>query len=816
MTQTNGDFTTARASAPARGPLAFLLDLFSSVWFGITLLVILFIYCSIDGFMLFAYSMLGIDGAPLIRTLPGIELTEFEWFHWWPFNLLCGLIALNLIVVTVRRIPLKTINLGVWMIHTGIIVLIIGSVWYFGTKVEGDAPVFRRQATIRVPGMAEPVGLLIRPGNDLTVGRGTNAYHFSVSQITPEWPILSGDDQGEKAYAVFIDVQTPTQAFTRQLLAGYPQYTEDILTTGQRAKVANATPLVDTDLQISLDFAPTTHFHVVDSQALFIRRLGERDWIERPIKRPVRYYEYIASRDEVWLPGDADIPLRKLDVTIPAVAADDPLRDASVHLTGYLPHAMDRGRWIDDGDQLNPVLSATLTTKNSSPASLELVAFDLRRSTTMNGAVAFRWVQTPEQLESVLASGDSEPAHGPHLLVRIPGTDVKIEHDVNALASSDPSLPFTPVPGSDYSFRVKSMVNDLQIPSGEYAGRTISVAVVEVKSPARSFTRWVADLPEITRDFADQTDPSGHQSTELDDGIEMLFHPGSGANRALMVLAAGPGEIGVHVRLKGSSGTVERHQLKLGQPVALSSGDLTLTVDGLMTHARSERRPDIVPRNQRNKDAKDLLSMAKVEVNDGGVTRSVWLPFNQYAFPNDQFAYPGRMFYDTRQVRLSDGQTYELMFARKRVQLPYPVALDDFELEQHAGGYTGSALQIRDYVSRLRFTDGTGWTEPMKIHVNGPTEFGGYWYFQSQWDPPAPQMSSAGFNYTGLGVGNRNGVHVQLAGCAIAVAGMIYAFYVKPIIKRRRQLAVRAGVPAERANIGSAKRAVRELEGQPV
>jgi len=54
---------------------------------------------------------------------------------------------------------------------------------------------------------------------------------------------------------------------------------------------------------------------------------------------------------------------------------------------------------------------------------------------------------------------------------------------------------------------------------------------------------------------------------------------------------------------------------------------------------------------------------------------------------------------------------------------------------------------------------------------------------------------SAGLNYTVLGVGNRNGVYTQLLGCVIAVAGMIYAFYVKPVIKRRRQEEVLAGLP---------------------
>ncbi|MDA0214498.1 MAG: hypothetical protein O2875_03960, partial [Planctomycetota bacterium] len=78
------------------------------------------------------------------------EMTEFEWFHWWPFDLLIGLIALTLIVTTLRRIPLRVINLGVWTIHTGIIVLIVGSFIYFHAKVEGDAPVARRKIVWKV------------------------------------------------------------------------------------------------------------------------------------------------------------------------------------------------------------------------------------------------------------------------------------------------------------------------------------------------------------------------------------------------------------------------------------------------------------------------------------------------------------------------------------------------------------------------------------------------------------------------------------------------------------------------------------------
>jgi hypothetical protein len=91
------------------------------------------------------------------------------------------------------------------------------------------------------------------------------------------------------------------------------------------------------------------------------------------------------------------------------------------------------------------------------------------------------------------------------------------------------------------------------------------------------------------------------------------------------------------------------------------------------------------------------------------------------------------------------------------------------------------------------------WGDTVDVSVNNPVEHDGLWYFQAQWDPPDSrpregEVMSAGLNYTVLGVGNREGVYTQLLGCCIAVAGMIYAFYVKPMIKRRRQAEVRASL----------------------
>ena len=88
-----------------------LLDLFTTVWLGITTLSLLFIYSSI-----------GSSGVPVsifiweptawvnLREMRGFEMTEFEWFHWWPFKWLIALLCLNMTIVTIRRIPLTLLT----------------------------------------------------------------------------------------------------------------------------------------------------------------------------------------------------------------------------------------------------------------------------------------------------------------------------------------------------------------------------------------------------------------------------------------------------------------------------------------------------------------------------------------------------------------------------------------------------------------------------------------------------------------------------------------------------------------------------------
>jgi hypothetical protein len=244
-------------------------------------------------------------------------------------------------------------------------------------------------------------------------------------------------------------------------------------------------------------------------------------------------------------------------------------------------------------------------------------------------------------------------------------------------------------------------------------------------------------------------------------------------------------------------GVSEPIPLRVGQVLPLDE-QTDLTVTAYAARTVRETRPAIVPPSRRDRDVREGMSMVKVGVPQAAGSRSSWVRFHPYPI-RDAASNLRRYRYVPSTVALADGRSVELILSRARVPLPTPVVLDDFEVAEEVGGFTGRTSSIRNWTSKVRFAEADGsWSAPQPVSVNEPIEHGGYWYFQSQWDPPSgPRFAgdppSAGLNYTVLGVGNRNGVGVQLAGCAIAVVGMLYAFYLKPVIRRRRR---QQGAPA--------------------
>ncbi|HRX85860.1 MAG TPA: hypothetical protein P5572_12655 [Phycisphaerae bacterium] len=765
---------TARGPVPAvrrRSLFTAILDLFSSVWFGIALMVLIFLYMFIASAGLLRPVDWSNPGGPWMRWVvrETFGMTEMEAFDWWPFTALIALFVINMVVVTVRRIRFNVLNFGVWMIHTGIVILALGSVYYFSTKLEGDTLVFRRNIQINVPG-APPARLVAQLGAATEVKGSNGTYQLAVQSIQPNWPLLSGDDKGKTACSVNVSVTSPEGSFIRQMLIGYPQYTEDILPGKGRAIKSLGRKLVDENLALTFGYEPQNYFYLMDSAALYVREVGAKDWIERPIDNLPHFSNNIASRDEIWQPaGDPPITPNPLDLKVPAVSADDPLAGTDVRVTERLHYVESiESRWIPGGEQFNPMLGLVLKGGDSGDEHIQMLAMVPDSSTAKDGMLAFRWAQTPQDVDRLAQEV------GNVLRVSIPDENVDVAlpiEEKEAEARADD--PFKPIPGSTWTYRVGGYSRNLKI--GDKSG--IAVVSVEFQKGDETIKRFVF---EDASQSHDRTADGG--VTAPDPRIQASYRPGPA-----LLFIGGP-STGDLVAVVNDADT--RVPLEMGKAWDVGPG-LSIVPQDMYPNAQLDRRMAVTPKRLQDNNVGAQLSQIKVVISKGAWSLPMWLPYHHYPFPDRQYA-GNRFRYAPRRITLPDGKQIEILFSRKRWPLPAAVTLEDFELLTHVGGFVpGNTTSVRNFISILRSYHDGKWSKPYTASLNEPASDSGMYYFQSTWDPGT-------MAYTGLGVGNRNGVHVQLFGCAVAVLGMIYVFYVKPIIKRRRRAAVWASVAAER------------------
>ncbi len=747
-----------------------LIDLFSSVWLGVVTLVFLFIYCSI-----------GSSGAPIsiaiweptawvnLREMRGFEMTEFEWFHWWPFKWLVAVLCLNMSIVTVRKIKLNILTAGVWTIHWGVIVMVLGCMVYFSQKIEGDVLVSRRAVEIRTAG-GEPISMVVTPSNSVTVGDTS----YTITDINPSWELLSGDDVGKVAYTVTISVQGPDKSFLRQLIAGYPEYTEDIIQSDDpkqpmsRAKNVLGTPLVDESLQISLKYDAKDKFFVTQSGAIYLRELSadgtpRSPWIERPVDNLPRFNDYIAGYDDVWLVENRTPELYPLSIKVQPSLGDPVETDFIVN--SYLRYAYMKSQVAVGGEELFPTAWVTLKKGEEAVQSVELYALDPNSSTADSKLMTFKWVSNEDELANLEQS----------LAPAIKATVGDKLYTLDLVANEE----FQQIENTEYFFKIKSLQNNLNI-----SGVMVSLAIIELRRGDETWERWVFDTPSMNRDVIEGEQHNNSGKTFVDENIKMTYSAGG----PTITIVGGLEDSAYRLLTTINGDTPTSAPLEIGKPFPLTD-EVTITIDRAEPYTISDTRPMIVPQLQRDPSASNRYSMIQVVIPSKEGTVSTWLPYHHYAFESPK-ELVRRFQYKPTTLRLPSGKIIEIMFSRQKENLEVPVALETFEVDSHLGGFTGSTSSILNWRSIVAFLDGSD-TE-MAVSVNDPKSYGDYWFFQSQWDPP--DSASQGLNYTVLGVGNRRGVFLMLFGCCLTVVGMIWAFYVKPIIKRKRQQAVYAGV----------------------
>jgi hypothetical protein len=131
--------------------------------------------------------------------------------------------------------------------------------------------------------------------------------------------------------------------------------------------------------------------------------------------------------------------------------------------------------------------------------------------------------------------------------------------------------------------------------------------------------------------------------------------------------------------------------------------------------------------------------------------------------------------------------------------MPAQLTLKKFELVHYPGGQ-GENGPFLDFRSTLEIVDPAGEHNVDVASNNNPVYFdGGRWiFFQAGYDPQG--------QFSIIGVGNRPGVFVMVGGCVMIVLGVLYAFYLKPVVIRRMKAAAlarlaRAPVESEKEDL---------------
>jgi hypothetical protein len=267
-----------------------------------------------------------------------------------------------------------------------------------------------------------------------------------------------------------------------------------------------------------------------------------------------------------------------------------------------------------------------------------------------------------------------------------------------------------------------------------------------------------------------------HIATGGADGTVVTDHPDGRAEIEIDASAGAGGPFMQAMRAQGGGGDGHDH------------GPIKATVVR-HDHLRLDESVQIVPPAQRDRNMGDLgvFQVARARVTKGDWSHDVLVPYAQDVVENRWDGAPVRIPGTTSNLHLQLGQT--------RLQMPARITLEKFELVPYPGGEARQGSMFRDFKSTLTIENPrTGEKFTALAHMNNPVYFtepgsvpvlGNFlpfkrsWlFFQAAYDPERQA-------WTILGVGNRPGVWVMTAGCVMIFVGLMYAFYVKPIIIRR-------------------------------
>jgi len=694
-----------------------------------------------EGLMLFA-DFVERYGATTVRRLPGMEMSELEFYSWWPLPLVLLLFVINMITATVRRIEFTFPNIGVLTVHSGIVLIALGSVYYSGQKLEGDVLLQAGAPT---------------QGGRLTPGPFERAFYDNTRVV------------------------------------------------------------------------------------LYARQGG--NWEQRPLRDVPRYNDYgldvapgeTAIDHSSHAHGAEDRSLPPLDIAVPDSPLDLVDEDIRFRLVGYASYAEPEEDWVrapaPSRAPANPLRRVAFLTTMPRPDGTVDPDEPVFRFTVLPTLPAHRVVdgpQSPVAIEYTIGMSDERfrdllepmPEGAQHaIVVEVP--DAGGGGVFRGVYAAAPGATIE-VGETGYRLEVQDVLPQPPFPiiTPGYRGATSSVALVHVTPPGgEPFTRYVYHrYPEINQDMLGPGPDGRPVRRDADPGIRISYVD---ASKMLQVYFDETPEGRTRAIVRTSDGRVRVEPNLESGTFADAMQGISLRVDTRWDHAERFERPVIVPEHERDRNAvgNHQQAMLAVEVSaprpvtdpgPGEWSTVVWVPFSQYLHLDDSLQ---------RSVSLPDGRTVDLAFGRLQHPLPgFAISLVDFEMitYDHRGA-------PRDYQSAIDVHPSVGGLEPYRhvAKLNAPLRAPFHWsqerslaanlvgrlvsalsprqfkFSQAGWDrgtwTQTQQLVDQGrleqpyVRFTILQVGNNPGIHVIALGGICMGVGIPWAFYIKPLIMKRRK-----------------------------
>lgn len=726
-----------------------IIHLLSSVRFGVGMMVIILVYACIA------------SALPQVRG--ALEMTEMQIFRHWTFSGLIVLFGLSVTLATLTRIKICWVNAGVLTVHTGLLLLVIGSIVYFAAKIEGDT-------------------LLISPKIQLiSAGGGQQRVIGEVlAEKGQEWSNFMPAFGGAVRMSIG-DVAVDTNGVIMAASISAEAGGETRTFTLDRGSDGELIPgRLIAHLETS---GPVETFFDHEVAALYVRQTGATEAAMLPINGLPYFRErYLEEGGVIMDAAGRPVPSKRVAPRIQTAGVNLPTHwlehwrlpidvengglPFEVKVTGYLPYiARLVGTAVEGGDTLNPVAQVHLSVADTSIEE-SLVALSPARSMMSRGIpVEFIWVESEAAMKAAM-----RPLVGPH--------ELQIELKDPPYSKTVPIVPGQRIEleGTSYELTIKNVQSTWPLMTPGFEGASSPMASVDVKCEGKAYNRTVIQrYPELSQDIDEQG--VRHREGPYDPNLTLKYRT---CADGWITIAAGP-DLSEQVAMYNADGSVDIRPLRIGEPrrVVIMGAPLDMTIRSLVRNAETVMTPVVEPLERRRPNiAARSMSAVRLQLTPtgGDANQSItqWAMFSQY--PHTE-ANPIHV-----KVPGIPGE-YEIIYSRLERPLGARLIPQKLSVKFFPGRRNVESWRSDFFVQANADTA----PEPSAVYTNQTCTAGAWTLFQS---------GAAGdhWSYTILGVGNRRGIWTMLLGCTLVTLGSMYAFYVKPILIKRRADAGRNAV----------------------